>query len=79
MTGRVEEKPPDPTEGMTEEQKEHEAMKLVTMFDRLSRCVAWQRGPRAGTKEEGPRPALRAAGSGTRVGFRFWQGCVTHV
>ncbi|KAB0392640.1 hypothetical protein E2I00_004625, partial [Balaenoptera physalus] len=36
VTGRVEEKPPDPTEGMTEEQKEHEAMKLVTMFDRLS-------------------------------------------
>ncbi|XP_054581470.1 synembryn-A [Eptesicus fuscus] len=37
VTGRVEEKPPNPMEGMTEEQKEHEAMKLVTMFDRLSR------------------------------------------
>lgn len=40
VTGRVEEKPPNPMEGMTEEQKEHEAMKLVTMFDKLSRCVA---------------------------------------
>ncbi|XP_030657712.1 synembryn-A isoform X1 [Nomascus leucogenys] len=37
VTGRVEEKPPNPMEGMTEEQKEHEAMKLVTMFDKLSR------------------------------------------
>lgn len=31
-------------EGMTEEQKEHEAMKLVNMFDKLSRywdmCVS---------------------------------------
>ncbi|KAL6031696.1 hypothetical protein STEG23_031906 [Scotinomys teguina] len=34
---RVEEKPPNPMEGMTEEQKEHEAMKLVNMFDKLSR------------------------------------------
>ena len=31
-------------EGMTEEQKEHEAMKLVNMFDKLSRYVAWQGG-----------------------------------
>lgn len=37
MTGRVEEKLPNPMEGMTEEQKEHEAMKLVNMFDKLSR------------------------------------------
>ncbi|KAF6105949.1 RIC8 guanine nucleotide exchange factor A [Phyllostomus discolor] len=37
VTGRVEEKLPSPMEGMTEEQKEHEAMKLVNMFDRLSR------------------------------------------
>ncbi|XP_076971314.1 chaperone Ric-8A [Tamandua tetradactyla] len=37
VTGRMEEKPPNPMEGMTEEQKEHEAMKLVGMFDRLSR------------------------------------------
>ncbi|XP_021547839.1 synembryn-A isoform X5 [Neomonachus schauinslandi] len=37
VTGRVEEKPPNPMEGMTEEQKEHEAMKLVNMFDKLSR------------------------------------------
>ena len=39
MTGRVEEKAPNPMEGMTEEQKEHEAMKLVNMFDKLSRYV----------------------------------------
>lgn len=37
MTGRVEEKLPNPMEGMTEEQKECEAMKLVNMFDKLSR------------------------------------------
>ncbi|XP_069765488.1 synembryn-A isoform X2 [Narcine bancroftii] len=37
VTGRVEEKLPDPMEGMTEEQKEYEAMKLVSMFDKLSR------------------------------------------
>nr|XP_036858344.1 synembryn-A isoform X2 [Manis javanica] len=29
VTGRVEEKPPNPMEGMTEEQKEHEALKLA--------------------------------------------------
>ncbi|XP_045871030.1 synembryn-A isoform X2 [Meles meles] len=37
VTGRVEEKSPNPMEGMTEEQKEHEAVKLVNMFDKLSR------------------------------------------
>ncbi|KAK5867972.1 hypothetical protein PBY51_012423 [Eleginops maclovinus] len=37
VTGVVEENQPDPMEGMTEEQKEYEAMKLVNMFDRLSR------------------------------------------
>uniref|UniRef100_A0ACB8G2X0 Synembryn-A n=1 Tax=Sphaerodactylus townsendi TaxID=933632 RepID=A0ACB8G2X0_9SAUR len=37
ITGRVEEKLPNPMEGMTEEQKEFEAMKLVNMFDKLSR------------------------------------------
>ncbi|XP_033997090.1 synembryn-A [Trematomus bernacchii] len=37
VTGVVEENQPDPMEGMTEEQKEIEAMKLVSMFDRLSR------------------------------------------
>lgn len=42
MTGRVEERPPNPMAGMTDEQKEHEAMKLVNMFDKLSRCtVGW--------------------------------------
>ncbi|XP_041651730.1 synembryn-A [Cheilinus undulatus] len=37
ITGVVEEEKPNPMEGMTEEQKEFEAMKLVSMFDRLSR------------------------------------------
>uniref|UniRef100_A0A3Q3EG20 Synembryn n=1 Tax=Labrus bergylta TaxID=56723 RepID=A0A3Q3EG20_9LABR len=37
ITGVVEEEQPDPMEGMTEEQKEIEAMKLVHMFDKLSR------------------------------------------
>ncbi|XP_051789665.1 synembryn-A-like isoform X2 [Erpetoichthys calabaricus] len=37
VTGRVEMPQPNPMEGMTEEQKEMEALKLVNMFDRLSR------------------------------------------
>ncbi|XP_027889794.1 chaperone Ric-8A isoform X2 [Xiphophorus couchianus] len=37
ITGVVEEEQPNPMEGMTDEQKEYEAMKLVNMFDRLSR------------------------------------------
>ncbi|XP_060933123.1 synembryn-A [Limanda limanda] len=37
ITGVVEEEQPNPMEGMTEEQKEYEAMKLVRMFDKLSR------------------------------------------
>ncbi|XP_029010681.1 synembryn-A isoform X2 [Betta splendens] len=37
ITGVVEDEKPDPMEGMTEEEKEYEAMKLVQMFDRLSR------------------------------------------
>lgn len=37
VTGRVEEKPPNPMAGMTDEQKEHEAMRLVNMLDKLSR------------------------------------------
>ncbi|XP_051239177.1 synembryn-A [Dicentrarchus labrax] len=37
ITGVVEEEQPNPMEGMTEEQKEIEAMKLVNMFDKLSR------------------------------------------
>ncbi|KAM5132407.1 chaperone Ric-8A isoform 1-T1 [Mantella aurantiaca] len=36
VTGRVEEKQPNPMDGMTDEQKEYEAMKLVSMFDKLS-------------------------------------------
>ncbi|XP_067272688.1 synembryn-A isoform X2 [Pseudorasbora parva] len=37
VTGRVEEEQPDPMEGMTEEEKETEALKLINMFNRLSR------------------------------------------
>ncbi|XP_013865735.1 chaperone Ric-8A isoform X2 [Austrofundulus limnaeus] len=37
ITGVVEEEQPNPMEGMTEEQKELEAMKLLNMFDKLSR------------------------------------------
>lgn len=39
ITGVVEEEQPNPMEGMTEEQKEYEAMKLVDMFDKLSRLI----------------------------------------
>ncbi|XP_043938461.1 synembryn-A-like [Protopterus annectens] len=42
VTGRVEEKQPNPMEGMTEEQKEYEAMKLVSMFNKLSRDQIFQ-------------------------------------
>ncbi|XP_042202446.1 synembryn-A isoform X1 [Callorhinchus milii] len=37
VTGRVEERVVNPMEGMTDEQKEFEAMKLFNMFDKLSR------------------------------------------
>ncbi|XP_075712188.1 chaperone Ric-8B [Rhinoderma darwinii] len=37
ITGHVEEPLPNPIDEMTEEQKEYEAMKLVNMFDKLSR------------------------------------------
>ncbi|KAI1884795.1 hypothetical protein AGOR_G00230180 [Albula goreensis] len=36
VTGRVEEEQPDPMEGMTEEEKEEEARKLINIFNRLS-------------------------------------------
>ncbi|XP_066504984.1 synembryn-A isoform X2 [Hoplias malabaricus] len=42
VTGRVEDEQPNPMEGMTEEQKEFEAMKLVDMFDKLSRDTVIQ-------------------------------------
>nr|XP_046250742.1 synembryn-A isoform X2 [Scatophagus argus] len=42
ITGVVEEEQPNPMEGMTEEQKEYEAMKLVDMFDKLSRTSVIQ-------------------------------------
>ncbi|KAG8006650.1 Synembryn-A [Nibea albiflora] len=37
VTGRVEAEQPDPMEGMTEEEKEEEARRLVSMINRLSR------------------------------------------
>uniref|UniRef100_A0A1A7XUD8 Synembryn n=1 Tax=Iconisemion striatum TaxID=60296 RepID=A0A1A7XUD8_9TELE len=37
ITGVVQDEQPNPMEGMTEEQKEYEAMKLINMFDKLSR------------------------------------------
>ncbi|XP_043944080.1 synembryn-B isoform X2 [Protopterus annectens] len=37
ITGHVEEPLPNPMDEMTEEQKEYEALKLVNMFDKLSR------------------------------------------
>ncbi len=39
VTGRVEEEQPDPMEGMSEEEKEAEALRLINMFNRLSRYV----------------------------------------
>jgi len=37
VTGRFEEDKPKPWEGMSEEQKEYEAMKLVNAMDKLAR------------------------------------------
>ncbi|KAF3704476.1 Synembryn-A Protein Ric-8A [Channa argus] len=37
VTGRVEAEQPDPMEGMTEEEKEEEAKRLIMLFNRLSR------------------------------------------
>ncbi|XP_053197725.1 synembryn-A [Scomber japonicus] len=37
VTGRVEEEQPDPMEGMTEEEKEEEAKRLIVLFNKLSR------------------------------------------
>uniref|UniRef100_A0A8C2CXZ7 Synembryn n=1 Tax=Cyprinus carpio TaxID=7962 RepID=A0A8C2CXZ7_CYPCA len=37
VTGRVEDEQPDPMEGMTEEEKEAEALRLINMFNKLSR------------------------------------------
>lgn len=39
VTGRYEPPRPSPLEGMTDEQKEHEAMKLVNVLDKLTRYV----------------------------------------
>ncbi|XP_068162095.1 synembryn-A isoform X2 [Antennarius striatus] len=37
VTGRVETEQPDPMEGMTEEEKEEEAKRLITLFNKLAR------------------------------------------
>lgn len=37
VTGRVEVEQPDPMEGMTEEEKEEEAKRLIMLFNKLSR------------------------------------------
>lgn len=37
MTGKLEGEKSNPFEGMTEEQKEYEAMKLVGLMDKLQR------------------------------------------
>ena len=37
VTGRYEEEKPDPMAGMTEEQKEYEAVKLLNVMDKLQR------------------------------------------
>lgn len=43
ITGHLEEPMPNPMDEMTEEQKEYEAMKLVNMFDKLSRyCIIYK-------------------------------------
>lgn len=39
ITGHVEDPLPNPLDEMTEEQKEYEAQRLVSMIDELSRCV----------------------------------------
>ena len=43
VTGRVEEEQPDPMEGMTEEEKEEEAKRLIVLFNKLSRSVKLQK------------------------------------
>ena len=44
VTGRVEAEQPNPMAGMTEEEKEEEAHKLVTLFSKLSRSVSYRGG-----------------------------------
>lgn len=39
VTGRVEAEQPDPMEGMTEEEKEEEAKRLIMLFSKLSRSA----------------------------------------
>lgn len=39
VTGRVEAEQPNPMEGMTEEEKEEEAKRLIMLFNKLSKYV----------------------------------------
>lgn len=39
VTGRVESEQPDPMEGMTEEEKEEEAKRLIMLFNKVARSV----------------------------------------
>ncbi|XP_053708526.1 synembryn-A isoform X4 [Synchiropus splendidus] len=54
VTGRVEAEQPDPMEGMTEEEKEEEACRLMAMIDRLSRVQIIQ--PMSVTADGGLAP-----------------------
>ncbi|XP_004599254.2 synembryn-A-like [Ochotona princeps] len=65
VTGRVEERPPNPMAGMTDEQKEHEAMKLVNIFDKLSRQKVIQP---MGMNPQGHLTSLQEAMSQTMEG-----------
>ncbi|XP_016368822.1 synembryn-A-like [Sinocyclocheilus rhinocerous] len=59
VTGQVEEEQPDPMEGMTEEEKEEEAHRLISLFNKLSKDNVIQP---MGLDEEGqlvPLPELR--------------------
>ncbi|XP_021955433.1 synembryn-A [Folsomia candida] len=48
IEGRIHQDRPDPMEGMTDEQKEHEAMKLIRAIDKMDRCSGGIRPCRIG-------------------------------
>uniref|UniRef100_A0A3P9HW50 Synembryn n=1 Tax=Oryzias latipes TaxID=8090 RepID=A0A3P9HW50_ORYLA len=59
VTGRMEVQQPDPMEGMTEEEKEEEAKRLITLFSKLSRDDIIQP---MGVDEEGKLVPLQGLG-----------------
>uniref|UniRef100_A0A3B3CH82 Synembryn n=1 Tax=Oryzias melastigma TaxID=30732 RepID=A0A3B3CH82_ORYME len=59
VTGRMEVQQPDPMEGMTEEEKEEEAKRLITLFSKLSRDNIIQP---MGVDEEGKLVPLQGLG-----------------